>query len=80
MEVTLIPLSMLPIGSKGKVKNLKFEGYIRRRILDLGIVNDSIIEVVRTSPIGDPTAYLIKGSLIGLRKSDAEQVLVAKIY
>lgn len=79
MNTTVLPLSNLPIGSKGKVLSISVEGQIRRRFLDLGIVSDSIIEVIRTSPIGDPTVYLIKGSMIGLRKNDAEQVLVSKL-
>lgn len=71
-----LPLSTLSVGKKGKVSAVSVDGLLRRRLLDLGIVPDSIIEVVRISPAGDPIAYLIKGSLIGLRKSEAGRILV----
>jgi len=69
-----IPLSSLPVGKKGKVDSLSVPGVLRRRLLDLGIVPNSVIEAVRVSPAGDPTAYLIKGTLIGLRKTEARQI------
>jgi len=75
----LSPLSSLAVGSKGKVASIGIDGLLRRRLLDLGVVPDSVIEVVRVSPAGDPTAYLIKGSLIGLRKSEANNILVNPI-
>lgn len=74
-----IPLSLLPVGGKGKVDSLLLDGLIRRRLLDLGVVQDSIIEVIRVSPIGDPTAYLIKGAMIGLRKNETSKVLIYPI-
>lgn len=70
------PLSTLPLGKKGKVDSILVEGLLRKRFLDLGIVPDSVIEAVRVSPAGDPTAYLIKGSLIGLRKNEASKILI----
>lgn len=75
----LSPLSTLSVGSKGKVTSIAIDGLLRRRLLDLGVVPDSVIEVIRVSPAGDPTAYLIKGSLIGLRKSEANNILVDPI-
>lgn len=75
----LSPLSTLSVGSKGKVTSIAIDGLLRRRLLDLGVVPDSVVEVIRVSPAGDPTAYLIKGSLIGLRKSEANNILVDPI-
>lgn len=73
------PLSALPVGRKGKVVSLSAQGLIRRRLLDLGVIPNSTIEVIRVSPAGDPTAYLIRGSLIGLRKNEANKILVHPI-
>ncbi len=74
-----IPLSSLPIGAKGEVELIMVNGLLRRRLLDLGVVPESVIEVIRVSPAGDPTAYLIKGSLIGLRKIEANQIFVKQL-
>ena len=67
----VIPLSQLPIGKKGMVVELLAEGLIRHRMLDLVILRNTIIEAKRRSPAGDPTAYEIRGTIIGLRKEDA---------
>ncbi|MGD9678548.1 MAG: ferrous iron transport protein A [Vulcanibacillus sp.] len=74
-----IALSSLPVGGKGKVDSILLDGLIKRRLLDLGVIRNSIIEVVRVSPIGDPTAYLIKGALIGLRKNETSKVMIYPI-
>ncbi|CEH27880.1 hypothetical protein AM501_01955 [Aneurinibacillus migulanus] len=71
-----IPLSELAPGSKAKVLTLFAEGMVRRRLLDLGVVPQTIIECIRRSPIGDPTAYRIRGTTIGLRRDDAKQIMV----
>ncbi|OEG00039.1 hypothetical protein BHF71_06665 [Vulcanibacillus modesticaldus] len=74
-----LPLSNLAVGTKGKVESILIDGLLRRRLLDLGVVPGSVIEVVRVSPNGDPTAYLIKGALIGLRENEAKHILVHPI-
>ncbi|MBO5478479.1 MAG: ferrous iron transport protein A [Clostridia bacterium] len=71
-----IHLDNLPLGTYGKVDTLNCEGAIRRRLLDLGIVQGTKILPVLKSPSGDPTAFAIRGSLIALRKEDAKLILV----
>lgn len=75
----LIPLNKLPIGSFGKVKMLVSEGKIRRRMLDLGMIQDTIVESLRRSPGGDPVAYEIRGAVIALRDEEASKILVESI-
>jgi Fe2+ transport system protein FeoA len=50
----------------------------RTRLLDLGFVPGTQIAYEMSSPLGDPTAYLVKGSLIALRKDQAVEVFVQK--
>lgn len=78
MKDIYIPLSSLSIGEKGIVKNLKSEGLIRRRLLDLGLVNNTIVEPLHKSPFGDPVAYLIRGAVIALRSEVASTILIKK--
>lgn len=61
-------------GTSGRVVALRANGLIRRRLLDLGFVPGAVVGVVRHSPLGDPTAYLVKGALIALRRQDAALV------
>jgi ferrous iron transport protein A len=79
MEKKHIPLCSLKLGEKAKVKTMKIDGLMRRRLLDLGLIHDTIIEVLHKSPFGDPIAYFIRGSVIALRKDITSLILVEKI-
>ncbi|WP_346899965.1 FeoA family protein [Clostridium sp. UBA7503] len=72
----ILPLTDLSMGRKCKVKNLTSSGSIRRRMLDLGLISNTEIEVLNQSPSGDPVAYLIRGAVIAIRKEDASNILV----
>ncbi len=72
--MTIINLNNVPIGSYCKVIDLKCNGNIRRRLLDLGIVPGTKIRAILKSPSGDPTAFEFRGSLIALRKEDSSLI------
>ncbi len=74
--VHVCSLDELNIGDSGKVVRLDAHGSIRKRMLDLGIVDGTRIEAVQKSPSGDPVAYFIRGALIALRTEDAKNILV----
>jgi DtxR family Mn-dependent transcriptional regulator len=46
-------------------------GAERRRLLDLGFVPGTTVEVDMVSPGGDPTAYRLRGAVIALRRAQA---------
>ena len=48
----------------------------RRRLLDLGFVAGTAVEVEMVSPSGEPTAYLVRGTVIALHREQAGLVLV----
>ena len=60
----------------GTVKSLRCKGPIRRRLQDIGITPGTYITCAMVSPLGDPTAYLIKETLIAIRKEDANTVVI----
>ena len=74
-----VPLNSIFVGDKCKVKKLVSEGLIRRRLLDLGLIPGTIVEVVQKSPFEDPVAYLIRGTVIAIRSEVAKKVLVERI-
>jgi len=45
-------------------------------MLDLGIISGTAITPVFRSPIGDPTAYEVRGTLLALRQEDALKIEV----
>lgn len=59
-----------------KLNHLNVNGNMRRRILDLGIVEGTNIKPVLRSPLGDPTAYEVRGSIIAIRKDDAKLIFI----
>lgn len=79
MNKNLVPLNKLPLGSFGKVKELTADGIIRRRLLDLGLINDTTVKSLMKSPSGDPIAYEIRGAVIALRSDEASKILVESI-
>jgi DtxR family Mn-dependent transcriptional regulator len=74
-------LSALGAGVRARVANLspRCRGPERRRLLDLGIVPDTIIEAVMRSPSGDPTAYRVRRALVALRREQAELINVVRL-
>jgi len=79
MAQPLIPLNELPPGRRGAVRELKLQGISRRRMLDLGLIADTCVEVLLKSPAGDPTAYRIRGAVIALRSEEASKILVESL-
>ena len=71
-----VALSSLDVGQSGTVNDLKVEGAMLRRLLDIGIVSGTKLSCVMKSPLGDPTAYLVRGALIALRKEDSEKIVI----
>lgn len=76
MKENEVQLSRVPIGGTAKVRKLTSEGNTRRRMLDLGLIYDTEVEVLRKSPSGDPTAYRIRGAVIALRSEEASKIYV----
>lgn len=67
------PLSALQPGQSAVVLGLSpaCRGAARRRLLDLGFVPGTVVRVELVSPIGDPTAYRVRGSVVALRRQQA---------
>jgi len=75
-SMSIKTLNQLKPGERATIVKVGGEGPVRRRILDMGVVKGSEIEVVRVAPLGDPVEFLIKGYNLSLRKSEAQQIQV----
>ncbi len=69
-------LSEATVGSKVRIKSVEFPPMIQNRMLGLGFVPGSTVEVVREAPLGDPRVYRIRGKLVTLRNNEAWYVEV----
>ena len=71
----IISLKEMQPGQKAHVKELTASGSMRRRLLDIGMVEDTEIKCVGKSPGGDPSAFYIRGAVIALRSEDSRNVI-----
>ena len=72
----IMALSSLPIGKKATITELAIKGLSRRRLLDLGFIPGTQVEVLYASPCKDPVAYQIRGVVIALRKEESSKIIV----
>jgi DtxR family Mn-dependent transcriptional regulator len=73
-----VPLSELAPGEKGAVVKVGGQSTIRSRIVEMGIVRGTVVEVERFAPLGDPMELKVKGYHLSLRKEEAAGVLVER--
>jgi Fe2+ transport system protein FeoA len=64
---------------KCRVINVSGEGSTHRRLLDMGCVKGTIIEIVKVAPLGDPIDILIRGYHLSIRKDEAKDIEVELI-
>ena len=74
-----VKLSQLPVGETAKVMEVLARDNQQRRLLDLGLTVGTEVKVEKRSPLGDPTAFLIRGTIIALRSEETELIKVTKI-
>ncbi|MEW6163260.1 MAG: metal-dependent transcriptional regulator [Nitrospirota bacterium] len=70
------PLKDLSPGKKARITRVTGRGSIHRRLLDMGVVPGSTVEMERIAPLGDPIEVMIKGYHLSLRKEEAAHVFV----
>jgi len=80
-EDNIARLSSLKLDEKAIIFGLSNEsrGESRRRLLDLGFVKGATVSIDLLNPLGDPTAFSIKGTSIALRKEQSSKILINKI-
>lgn len=72
-DMTLVKLAP---GERAFVKELIGTGGMRRRLLDLGLAPDTAVECLGRSPLGDPSAYLIRGAVVAIRAEDCKKIIL----
>jgi len=48
------------------------------RLLEMGVLPGSVVEVVRFAPLGDPIDLKVRGYHLSIRKHEAEMIRVAR--
>ena len=71
-----LPLNALAVGDSADI--VRVEGDMSCRLVQLGFIPGTRVECELTAPMGDPSAYRVRGALIALRRADAGQVRVRR--
>jgi ferrous iron transport protein A len=66
----------LQIGGSGTISEIKLPPEHRGRLLEMGLVTGTALQLVRFAPLGDPVEIKVRGYHLTLRRHDAEQILV----
>ena len=70
------PLSSVAVGTQATVAEIKLPPESRPRLMEMGLLVGTRVELVRFAPLGDPVEIKVRGYNLTLRKSEAEQILV----
>ena len=69
-------LAQTRIGQVVTVAHVAGEGSFRRRLMELGLVPGTRIEVIGVAPLGDPLELLVRGGSLSIRRAEAAGVTV----
>ena len=61
-----------PVGKTVQVVRVMGDGAFRQRLLEMGFVRGAHVTVLKNAPLQDPVEYMIMGSHISLRHSEAD--------
>ena len=76
MSTATQSLTTLPIGGAGVVTEIRVPVEHRGRLLEMGLLVGTPVQLVRFAPLGDPVEIKIRGYNLSLRKHEAEQIFV----
>jgi len=76
MTAPLVGLDTCRPGTSARIHEIRGEGPVGQRLLEMGLVDGSEVRVVRTAPLGDPLEVEVLGYQLTLRRSEAAAILV----
>ena len=72
-------LKELKIGESAVIKSVGGSGALRQHFLDMGVIPQAEVTLVKFAPMGDPMELQIHGYELTLRLDDASKIEVEKI-
>ncbi len=76
MSAPPLPLTSVPAGQVATVAEIKVAPASRPRLMEMGLLVGTTVELVRFAPLGDPVEIKVRGYNLTLRKHEAEQIFV----
>lgn len=73
-----LPLDQLESGHSGIITRVEGTDVASRRLLELGLVPGTRVEVLRRAPLGDPIELRLRKVHLSIRRSEAAAIHVAR--
>jgi ferrous iron transport protein A len=75
----LATLDRVAIGERVRVVAVTGPVPIRRRLMEMGLCNGVVVDVLRRAPLGDPLEVRLRGYLLSLRGVQAALIRVERL-
>ncbi len=72
-------LRELPIGKTATIRSVGGEGALRQHFLDMGLIPNGDVTMIKYAPMGDPMELRIHSYELTLRLADAEQIEIENV-
>ena len=72
-------LSELKPGESARITKVGGSGSLRQHFLDMGLIPDAFLTLIKLAPMGDPMELLIHGYELTLRLDDAKKIEINAI-
>ena len=72
-------LDQIAVGKEVKIIKVGGEGQLRIRLLDMGLIPQTVVRVQKAATMGDPIEIHLRGYELTLRKKDAARIEVAEV-
>lgn len=67
-------LNDLPVGKRARITAVGGEGALRLRLLDMGLIPKTQVQVIKIAPLGDPIEISLRGYALTIRREDAKRI------
>ena len=71
-------LAELAIRGVAVIEHVGGDRPFRRRLMELGLVPGTRVELIGVAPLGDPLELLVRGSSLSIRRSEASSIRIAE--
>ncbi|HAV61039.1 MAG TPA: ferrous iron transport protein A [Verrucomicrobiales bacterium] len=70
------PLTSLVAGQSASVASIDLPASDRPRLMEMGLLVGTPVELVRFAPMGDPVEIKVRGYHLSLRRHEADRIMV----
>lgn len=64
------------VGQSGRITDVTGDDAVAVRLMEMGLTDGEVIELIGFAPLGDPVEFRIRGYRLSLRKAEAARVAI----